>query len=186
MKNPPLPSLEILNSIFELDKNSPSFLNRKLKGPVTTSGRKYYRTTIQGKSFAVHRIVYAIYNSTTNFQEYEIDHKDRNTKNNNPENLRLATGSENSMNSKKKTSYSGHRGVRWDDLNKKWRAEIQANNERINLGSFLLLSDAVAARQAGEIKYHGEFRFIESQEEKEGREKKLRQIYGKQISNEFC
>jgi len=48
---------------------------------------------------------------------------------------------------------SGHVGVSWNERLNKWIVRIMANYKDINLGSFIDLPDAIAARKFGEFKY---------------------------------
>ena len=67
----------------------------------------------------------------------QVDHIDNNPANNNVNNLRWCTQSENNMNYKmSKSNTSGVKGVRWDNVNKKWRAGIQFNGKKINIGRY--------------------------------------------------
>jgi len=51
---------------------------------------------------------------------------------------------------------SGVRGVSWSSRKQKWRAEIKINRKHIYLGAFKRQEDAIAARQAAELKYFGQ------------------------------
>ncbi|HEY4832768.1 MAG TPA: HNH endonuclease [Waddliaceae bacterium] len=64
----------------------------------------------------------------------EVDHINRNGLDNRRSNLRLATPSQNRVNSEKKIGVSGFRGVRWDTQRRKWRADIQFKGKKIALG----------------------------------------------------
>lgn len=61
-----------------------------------------------------------------------IDHEDRNPLNNQRNNLRSATQSQNRANSKR--NKSGYKGV--DYKNNHWRAQIRASGKQIHLGYF--------------------------------------------------
>lgn len=64
-----------------------------------------------------------------------IDHKDRNPLNNQRDNLRPATHSQNAMNSKiRSCNNSGVTGVHYDELTQSWRASI-TTDKKINLGN---------------------------------------------------
>ena len=53
------------------------------------------------------------------------------------ENLRLATDSQNAMNtSLSKNNTSGYRGVYYQKYNNKWRAEIHYKKKKIHIGYF--------------------------------------------------
>lgn len=49
---------------------------------------------------------------------------------------------------------SGHKGVMWMESRKKWKAYIGFKGKNISLGYFDDIDDAIAARKAGEEKYH--------------------------------
>lgn len=49
---------------------------------------------------------------------------------------------------------SGHKGVMWMESRKKWKAYIGVRGKQITLGYHDDIDDAVAARKAGEEKYH--------------------------------
>ena len=56
-----------------------------------------------------------------------------------------------------RTNRSGVKGVFWECHRRRWLAYISLESRRINLGRYENFADAVAARKAGERKYHGEF-----------------------------
>lgn len=88
----------------------------------------------------------------------QVDHRDGNGLNNVRSNLRLATHSQNKMNSKRyKNNKSGFKGVFWDRRDKKWRAEIRFNGNCKPLGYFSNPEDAYAAYCAAATELHGSF-----------------------------
>jgi hypothetical protein len=88
----------------------------------------------------------------------QIDHRDLNTLNNQRENLRVATHSQNKANtSLNVTNTSGIKGVSWDSTAGKWRAQIKVNQVKINLGRFTNILEAKAAYNIAAFKYFGEF-----------------------------
>ena len=68
-------------------------------GNVTKTG--YRKTDIRGKKVYVHRLVLEAFTSVEEGVGKQVDHIDRNPLNNNLENLRWSTASENSKNRKK-------------------------------------------------------------------------------------
>lgn len=83
--------------------------------------------------------------------EVEVDHINRNRLDNRKENLRIVTRQENMHNkSKYKTNTSGHRGIKWNKNLQKWQSQITVNKERIHLGVFDDLQDAIVARRKAE------------------------------------
>ena len=72
-----------------------------------------------------------------------VDHKDRNSLNNNIENLRELTNSQNLRNSdKRKKGSSIYKGVSWHKQAKKWIAYFYINNKLNHLGLFENEDDA--------------------------------------------
>lgn len=88
----------------------------------------------------------------------DVDHVNRNGLDNRLGNLRYATRSQNCMNrTVRATSKSGRTGVSWSNTFDRWRATIRVNNHLTWLGSFVLLDEAIAARESAERKFFGEF-----------------------------
>jgi hypothetical protein len=86
----------------------------------------------------------------------EIDHIDRDTTNNRLNNLLEVNRSMQCFNKGLQcNNVSGHRGVHWDRSRRKWMAYINWQGRRRNLGRFDVSEEAVAARQAAEIKLLG-------------------------------
>lgn len=87
-----------------------------------------------------------------------IDHIDGNKTNNAIHNLRLATASQNLMNTGLRSdNRSGVKGVSFVQRLQKYTASIRKNGKIVFLGNFARMEDAVAARKAAETRYHGEF-----------------------------
>jgi len=73
----------------------------------------------------------------------QIDHIDRDKLNNQRDNLRIATQSQNNMNRiKQKNTSSKYKGVSWHKEHKKWRAYITFKDKYIHLGYFTNEDDA--------------------------------------------
>lgn len=108
------------------------------------------------KNYMAHRLAWAHYYDE--WPETDIDHIDGNPGNNRINNLRMASDSQNLCNSKVRAdNTSGTKGVSWSRKHKKWYAYINKDQKMINLGLYSDLGDAIAARLAGEVMYHGEF-----------------------------
>ena len=73
----------------------------------------------------------------------------------NPVHLRPATVTQQRCNlsGPQENNKSGTLGVSWYKPLGKWYAQIQVDGHKINLGYFVHLHDAIAARRAAEIKY---------------------------------
>ena len=88
----------------------------------------------------------------------EVDHKDRNKLNNQRDNLRAATRSQNAVNREVQTNNtSGARGVRWSIGASKWCAEIKVDGKSIHLGLYNTIGAAEAAYLAARKEHFGEF-----------------------------
>jgi len=83
-----------------------------------------------------------------------LDHKDTNSQNNQIENLRELTDSENKRNTnKKKNCTSKYKGVSLDKHSKKWRVHIRINGKTIQIGTFNNEDDAGQAYNDAVRKY---------------------------------
>lgn len=90
-----------------------------------------------------------------------VDHRDGNGLNNRRSNLRQATNSQNRMNSRPdSTNTSGVRGVCFHRQSGKWRAFIEFQGKRRQLGSFNAREEAVVARSEEERRLFGEFSYL--------------------------
>jgi len=89
----------------------------------------------------------------------EVDHKNGYGLDNRKENIRICTRSQNNINKGKyKSNISGFKGV--SESQKKWKAQIQINGKKIDLGRFKTKEIAYKIYCEAAIKYHGEFSHI--------------------------
>lgn len=87
---------------------------------------------------------------------FDVDHKNHNTLDNQKENLRICSKSQNMYNKNTyKNNSSGYKGVSLHG--KKWRAKITVNKNTINLGSYDTKEEAVIMYDNAAREYHGEF-----------------------------
>lgn len=87
-----------------------------------------------------------------------VDHIDRNGLNNQRNNLRLCSASQNGANQvKKRKSSSQYKGVYWDKKREKWIAGIGFRNKELYLGGFNLEIDAAKAYDKKAKELFGEF-----------------------------
>ena len=115
---------------------------------------KYHKIHFRTLSYKAHRLIWVWHygNIPDNIQ---IDHIDRNKKNNRIENLRLVTALENRQNmGVRKDNTSGKKGVYWDKNANKWASAISYNGKKHYLGIFSKLEDAIRIREEYEKIYH--------------------------------
>lgn len=88
----------------------------------------------------------------------EIDHISGNKLDNRRTNLRLVTRTQNSMNRDKlSNNTSGHRGVYWNSMWRRWEAFIRENGTKHYLGRYRNIEKAIEARNKAEDRYFGEY-----------------------------
>ncbi len=115
---------------------------------------------VHGKQskFYLHRIILSRRLNRKLAKNEHVDHINNNGLDNRRSNLRIATHSQNQMNSRihtKKTS--GYKGVYLHSKRMKWVANIQVNKKRIYLGTFTTALEAHKAYCKAAKKYFGEF-----------------------------
>jgi hypothetical protein len=114
--------------------------------------KSYLRMQIRPHVFLVHRVAWAIHYGE--WPKDQIDHRDGDGTNNRLDNLRSVSNMKNAHNTKlKSTNTSGHKGVRWHSIGKKWNARITVDGVEKSLGLFHRIEDAIAARKDAEKKY---------------------------------
>lgn len=112
----------------------------------------YLVTTYKGKQIRMHRMLCGL----SEGDKMVVDHINHNTYDNRRCNLRVCLAQQNSFNKvDPKNNTSGHIGV--GVLDDKYRAFIEKDGIPVNLGVFDTYAEAVAAREAAEKKYFGEF-----------------------------
>ena len=105
--------------------------------------------------FYLHRVVMG------NPKGKTIDHINRSTLDCRKSNLRTCTHAENLSNrGKNKNNTSGFKGVRFDEIRKKWVVTIKSNYKTFLLGRFDCLGKALKAHSLGVKKHHGNFGYF--------------------------
>ncbi len=91
----------------------------------------------------------------------EVDHKDHCTLNNQRENLRVCTSTQNHANSIKRIGCSSRfKGVSWHKKAGKWRARVVKGGKETHLGLFADEVVAAHAYNAAALKHFGEFALL--------------------------
>lgn len=126
---------------------------------ISEYGHQCVTLSRQGKrtTHLVHRLIWEAFNGAIG-SGMEIDHIDRNPRNNRLDNLRLATRTENARNnSGHKRSLSTHVGVSFHKRRNKWQATIRVEKRLIHLGYFDTEENAAQVRYDAALKYFGEY-----------------------------
>lgn len=112
----------------------------------------YVAIKIGKKTYKAHRVAFII---ITGSAPDQVDHIDMNGMNNAWCNLRASNNKDNSRNlPMQKSNRSGHIGVNWHKAAKKWQARaVDENGNRVDLGRFNSIEDAVRVRKEFEIKF---------------------------------
>lgn len=90
----------------------------------------------------------------------QVDHRNRDTLDNQRGNLRLATNEQNQHNrGMHRTNTSGYTGVgfRKDYSRRPWTAQIRVKTKTVHLGCFKTAEEAASAYRTAELEYRGEF-----------------------------
>jgi len=117
---------------------------------------KYWGVMIDGKRYQASRIIYFMHHGVDPYP-MEVDHEDRNSLNNNIDNLRLGSRRlQNQNQGIRSDNESGVKGVRLCKKTSKWRAYIKVENKSKHLGYYATLKEAAAARNAGVREYFQE------------------------------
>lgn len=115
-------------------------------------GKKYRHVRVLNTMYLVHRLAFVYI--TGSFPLEDVDHENGNGTDNRWDNIRDVPRIENTRNRKlNHNNKSGCSGVTWYPRYNKWLARIGMKGEKITLGYFTELSDAVSARKQAEIDY---------------------------------
>jgi len=119
----------------------------------------YYNITLRkktiNKSIGFHRLIYLIHNPDIDMSNLVIDHIDGNISNNNIENLRLCSQSQNACNTRRpKKNKLGYQNIR--ECSGKYRVEIVKNRTLYNK-RFDTLEEAIKHRDIKLVELQGEF-----------------------------
>ena len=166
------PSVERVRELFAYNPNEWFLMwKHRPNGPAswnsryaeTIAGKPLHVVTTKGNRVTVDRVNYPTANICWlhHFGEVItgiIDHKDRNDFNNSILNLRPATNSQNTANTKlNSNNTSGVKGVYWNSYWGKWVAMINIDGKKTYIGSSTDLEEAKQIRLKKAIEIYGEF-----------------------------
>lgn len=128
--------------------------NRIKAGDVagTGKGKRYVLICVDGVQYRAHRLAWLYVHGK--WPRNDLDHEDRDKKNNRIDNLRPATRKENMENAlAPRNSKTGVRGVYWDSERKMWAATIHHHKKTISGGRFASIAEAISARKLLEARF---------------------------------
>jgi hypothetical protein len=136
-------------------KVSPGYAVKAGMEAGTTAHNGYKVIAYQGRVYRAHHVVYAMFNGEC---DDLIDHINGDRQDNRPENLRIATESQNQWNRRlNANNKTGHKNVKWIQRLKKYAVTLNVKKKCVHVGVFadLELAGLVAA-EARDL-YHGKF-----------------------------
>jgi len=153
----PMPPLAELKEAFDYDPETGLFRHTRNKGSRAKKGQVagswnaagYLLLYLNSKCFYGHRAAWLLV-TTTDPVDYEIDHVDRDSRNNCFKNLRVASRTENQWNMPL--------GRGWDLTPQgMYRARITIGNKTVHIGCFTTAEEAERAYREKAVELRGEF-----------------------------
>jgi phosphotransferase system IIB component len=149
--------MTMFNKIFKYDKKSGELKRNNSDKPVgSVNSAGYRQVEVKGKAHMLHHVVWNLEKGKIP-KGMQVDHKDRNRLNNKVENLRLASKSENQINTKVPvTNTTGFKGV-LKTKNGKFQARLGHKGKKLYLGLFKTAEEAAKCVKEHTKKLYGEF-----------------------------
>ena len=153
LKRKELPSVERLRELFAYDDKAGVLISNKTNKTVGTFNYAgYLRTSIDGKSYQLHRVIWKLVKGEE--PPFEIDHINRDRADNRIENLRSATRTEQCWNSSTARPFPGANRCTNSD---RYESRIMVNGVRLYLGRFDTKEQASEAYLSAARDHFGEF-----------------------------
>jgi hypothetical protein len=155
------PSQIVLNEIFDYYEGK-LIWKKQIASKIklgTTAGAlstKYMRVRLFNKSYMLHRLIWVMLKGAIPYGKL-IDHINGDTLDNRIENLRLASLSENRVNSTKSKGQGRFKGVYWFSKSGRWISSIRQDGKTQHIGYFDTEIEAAEAFVRRARILHGEF-----------------------------
>lgn len=145
-----------LIELFDFNQVTGVLTRKSAHGTTGTKVHGYIRINVDSKNYAAHKLIWLyVYGE---WPTSIIDHINGIKDDNRIINLRIASYSKNSANSKiERKNSSGRKGVSLDKECGLYRARIMVNYKPMHLGRFKTIKEAAAAYDIAAKIYHGEF-----------------------------
>ena len=193
MKFNALPSQERLQELFDYNPETGAFTYKDTGNRAGFKTKKYYAIGVDGEQYYAHRLAW-MYVNGEDPEHLQIDHRNKDKRDNRISNLRKGTNRQNSYNKgANKNNTSGYKGVWWEEKSGLYKARIGVNGKRIFLGgyetgeeahqAYLLAASQIAGEfSMGDIKQH----FKELNKRRQRRRSEIKEGYlDKAQSNSF-
>jgi hypothetical protein len=145
------PSKEYLNEVFDYDASSGTLVRKKTGKPAVhrSFAQERWRSMVMvgGIRFQHSRLVWAWHHGDPG--DRQVDHVDRDRRNDRIENLRLATFSQNNANRRALKGY-------WKQGNR-WVVRVMKDRKNHHGGCFATEEEAASAAKKLRLSLHGEF-----------------------------
>ena len=153
-----------INENYDISSEGQVWSKRYLRLLKPYLSHSYYSIRMgnsKSKKYPIHQLVAKAFLPAPTEEGSVIDHIDRNGLNNQRNNLRDSTRSQNNANrGLNKNNTSGYKGVCWNKQKQKWHARIRVNYKYVQLGLFDNIKDAARAYNKAALKYFGEFAWL--------------------------